>query len=159
SRPGSKRRAICFTRWKRSRQVFDEPTHRLRYTMALEHTTPNGPLPGRLIDLTAEWVTASLRANGVLGEERVTAARDEGIGVGEGYMGQIARLQLSLDRVPSAAPRTLIAKLPTLDPVARAAGEVIGGFEREVRFYRELAPLVPLRVPRCYVAAMDRRPG
>ena len=55
-------------------------------------------------------------------------------------------------------PRTLVIKIPTSDRWLRGQGEALGLYEREILFYRELAPLLPVKLPRCYHAQMDPRP-
>jgi aminoglycoside phosphotransferase (APT) family kinase protein len=44
----------------------------------------------------------------------------------------------------------VVVKLPTADPGGRAVGQMMRLYERESRFYAELADTVPVRVPRCY---------
>lgn len=85
--------------------------------------------------------------------------RAELLGEGEGFMAGLARLHLHFDGREPEAPETLVAKLPSPHAELRAAGELLGMYEREVRFYSELAAAVPLRTPRCYFAAMDPNPG
>jgi hypothetical protein len=120
-------------------------------------------LPRRLDELTGEWLTKALRAGGLLGEARVVSARLERIGESVGYTGQVARAHLVLDDDggSAGAPTTIIAKLPTSERRMRGAAEMLGAYEREIRFYQELAPGFPVRVPRCYFGAMDpgAKPG
>ena len=112
-------------------------------------------IPERVEDLTPEWLSLVLRERDVLGGARVSSARSELIGDGEGFVGVVARLFLELDPPDSEGPRTLIAKLPT--PVAqnRVMGELLGAYEREILFYEELASELPLRVPATYYTAFD----
>ena len=83
------------------------------------------------------------------------SARPERLGHGQGFIGELARLHLEFDRPESAAPRSLIAKLPT--PVAenRVLGELLGAYEREILFYQELAPELPIRLPLTYYSDFD----
>lgn len=111
-------------------------------------------LPGSLDELTPEWLTGALRAAG-LDAARVRARRVEPIAAGSGFLGQLARLHLDYERPVAAAPATLIAKLPTLDPGGREIGRLFRFYEREVRFYRELGGRFEMRIPRCYHAAME----
>lgn len=51
---------------------------------------------------------------------------------------------------PGDGPETLVAKIPSDDAEsARTAGSM-GLYEREVRFYTELAPRTTVNLPRCY---------
>ncbi len=68
--------------------------------------------------------------------------------VGDGLVGMNLRLSLSA-RSPEV-PATVIAKLPSPDPTSRATGIALRNYEREVKFYAEIAPTVDIRVPRCF---------
>lgn len=116
-------------------------------------------IPSTLDDLTPEWLTGVLRGCGALHEARVTGVTSEALGEGEGFVGSLARLHLSLDRPEPTAPRTVVAKLPTTVAENRAAGELLGAYEREVLFYQELAGRIPFRTARCYHAEMDANPA
>ena len=116
-------------------------------------------IPTRVDEITPAWLTAALREHGVLQAARVEALEAEILGEGEGFVGRIARLHLRFDRPEAGLPQTLIAKLPTSVRSNRAAGELLGLYEREILFYEELAAHVTLRTPRTYYAAMDPNPG
>jgi Phosphotransferase enzyme family len=112
-------------------------------------------IPHRLEDICASWLTAALRAHGVLEQAAVTACAIEPIGAGLGFLGQLARLRPTYDRPEPGAPASLVAKLPTVDPGGREICRLFQFYPREIAFYRELAREVELRVPRCYASAMD----
>ena len=69
--------------------------------------------------------------------------------IGDGLVGMNIRMELHSD---GSVPSTLIAKLPSPDPTSRATGIALRNYEREVRFYLEIAPTVEIRVARCYHA-------
>jgi hypothetical protein len=125
----------------------------------LESIVARADIPQTLEDLTPAWMTAALRSRGVLARASVARVEREVIGEGEGYTGVVARLRLTLDRPEADAPASLIVKLPTTNDRARAGTEMLGCYEREIRFYEELAPALPIRVPRCYLGALDPGPG
>lgn len=107
-------------------------------------------------DLTAAWLTDALRAGGAIGADvSVTSAVPQTLGEGAGFIGQIARVTLTYDRAGAGAPATLIAKMPALDPGARELAGLYGLYEREYRFYRELADEITFRTARCYYSAGD----
>ena len=105
-------------------------------------------IPEAAEHLDAEWL------NAVLPERFATvhAVRTRDIGFGEGFVGQVYRLYLN-EGEPDAS--TLIAKLASADPGTRELVGQIGGFDAEIRFYEELAPLAPIATPACYYTAMD----
>ena len=112
-------------------------------------------IPRRFADITPASLTSLLRDTGALRDGAVTGIAIEPIGVGAGFLGQVARLHLTYGQPVETAPPTLVGKLPTLDPGGREICRLFRFYEREIRFYRELTPRVPVRVPRCYGSAMD----
>lgn len=114
-------------------------------------------IPRTMAELTPAWLTAALRERGVIGAQTsVTQAWSESIGAGAGFLGQLARVHLRYDGEAAGAPATLIAKMPTLDPGGRAVCRIFQFYEREIRFYEQIASGVSqLRVPRAYYTAMD----
>ncbi len=111
-------------------------------------------IPRKLSELTPEWLTESLRESGVLNGKRVIEFDDEVLGVGAGFMGDLIRLTLRVD--PAVEPPTsVIVKLPTTTAQNRRVGQMLGIYEREIRFYRDFAGKLKPRVPRCYYADTD----
>ncbi|MEY2420869.1 MAG: hypothetical protein QOI95_936 [Acidimicrobiaceae bacterium] len=96
--------------------------------------------------ITREWLTEVLGAPVASVEKQM---------VGTGQMGDSVRLTLGYE--PDAAgPASVVAKLPALDPTSRATAAAMRSYEIEVSFYRELAPTLPVRAPRCHVALHDQ---
>jgi hypothetical protein len=114
-------------------------------------------IPGRPAELTPEWLSDALAAS--LDGARVESVAIEPLGEGEGFVGTLVRLRLGLDRPVDGVPTRMIAKLPTSVAANRATGELLGAYEREVFFYRELASRVSYRTPAVYVAMMDDNPA
>jgi hypothetical protein len=112
-------------------------------------------IPRRFEDITPAGLTSLLRQSGALRAGSVTAVTTESIGTGVGFLGQVARIRPTYERRDDTAPWSLVGKLPTLDPGGREICRLFRFYEREICFYRDLAHRVPLRVPRCYAAAMD----
>ena len=115
-------------------------------------------IPQTIQELTPEWLTRALRTGGALRDANVIGVSSEVLGEGEGFVGLIARLRLTLDRSEPGAPETLIAKMPTPVKQNRAGGEMLGAYEREIQFYRALAPEVSIPTPRLFHAEMDPNP-
>ncbi|MEN9504837.1 MAG: hypothetical protein RI958_763 [Actinomycetota bacterium] len=97
--------------------------------------------------LTSSWLSAALGAE-VRG---FTATR-----IGDGLVGMNLRLQLDAE---PGAPATLVIKLPSPDPTSRATGIALRNYEREVRFYREVASTVDVRAAACHSADWDPDTG
>jgi hypothetical protein len=116
------------------------------------------PLPTSIDALTPEWLTAALREGG-LKDVTVTGAQSTVIGEGVGFIGQVARLELTCAPPVAGAPSSIVAKIPSSDPGARMIGVAFGLYEREVRFYSELSHQAGLPAPKCYFAAYDAAAG
>ena len=115
-------------------------------------------LPERVDQITAEWLTSALRQGGVIDDAVVSSVRSTVIGDGIGFMGVLARVEVQYDPPQPDAPASMVAKLPTEEKKNRGLGELYGVYEKELRFYRDLAPRVPIRTPRLYFAAMEEGP-
>jgi hypothetical protein len=99
--------------------------------------------------VTLEFFTELLRANG---HPSARVSRFTAEPVGTGQMGHCVRFRLELAGEADGAPRALVGKFPSLDPLSRATGVQLRNYAREVFFYRELAARIPIAKPRCYFA-------
>lgn len=116
-------------------------------------------IPATLDALTPEWLTRALRDGGQIGEGTVTSATVEPVGQGVGILCQLGRITLTYDQPSTDGPRTLIAKMASTDPQTRGMVSVFRFYEREVRFYRDLADEVDIRTARCYFSDFDAASG
>jgi len=112
---------------------------------------PDAPAPvARPDDLTAGWLTA------VLGHDRVsgfTVAR-----IGTGQMSECYRISLTYAR-GEWGPSSVVLKVAASDPVSRQTGQALGLYEREVRFYADLAPRLGGPIAHCYHASHQPETG
>lgn len=116
-------------------------------------------LPDRIEDLTPQVITELLVKSGALGDGKVVAVRADDIGTGVGVFGAIARLHLTTDGAPRTAPKTLVAKLPTTAEANRPVGMALRLYEREARFFADVAPQASLPLPRCFGNEFDVASG
>ncbi|WP_280825096.1 phosphotransferase [Mycobacterium sp. OTB74] len=100
-------------------------------------------IPSGIDDITPQWLTAALGSSGA----QVNAVRAEQIAQDSGFSSLLYRLHLVGDGVPS----TLIVKLPAQSE-ARGAMELLGGYRRELAFYRDVAGRAPIEVPDVFCA-------
>lgn len=106
--------------------------------------------------LTPEWLTAALRRAGTLQDAEVASVSITPIGTGQ--MCDSVRMTLSYDRDVDA-PASLVAKLPAADETSRATAVALRNYEKEVRFYQELAPQLAVRTPRLHHGDIDESLG
>jgi hypothetical protein len=68
--------------------------------------------------------------------------------IGTGQVGDSVRFTLAF----GAEAVTLAGKFAAADPTSRGTAAMLGLYAKEVRFYREIAPQLPIRTPRTYAA-------
>ena len=122
-------------------------------------TTASTSIPQSPEELTTDWLTAALRQGGHLKEARVTGFETGVVGQGVGFVGLLARITLQYDRTEPSAPASVVGKFPSPNENSRQIATLFGLYEREVRFYRDLKPDVPLPSPAVYYAGMDIEAG
>lgn len=105
------------------------------------------PIPSSLDQIDAAFIS------GVLGE-RVTGVDQLRIAVGEGFLGELARLTLTYAD-GADGPATLIAKIPTTDGGMKPLGVMLQVYEREARAYIEVIPQLMVRTANAFYNEMD----
>ena len=115
--------------------------------------------PDRPEALTTEWLTYALNAGSLVENVRVSTFEIELFGAEQSGTGELARLDLVYANGRESAPQSIIAKFASPDSGIRADNHAFGLYEREVRFYQELADQVELRTPRCYYSDIDLETG
>lgn len=103
------------------------------------------------------WLTRALVDVGLAPADARVVDHDV-VGIGAGKVGDSARFTLRWDP-PGAGPATVVGKFPAADPASRNAGVALGNYDREVRFYRHLAPTLDVRAPACHAAELDEATG
>jgi aminoglycoside/choline kinase family phosphotransferase len=115
-----------------------------------------GPrIPAGPESITPEWLNDALHSTGIIARATVISSEIERIGEKKAYTARLARLRLNYDIEDEDAPKSLVAKFPAADPKLRTILNYSRLYEREIRFYREIAGMAGLRTPRCYYSALD----
>jgi aminoglycoside/choline kinase family phosphotransferase len=112
-------------------------------------------LPVAIDDIDPAWLTSALRSSTLDAGCDVERFSVETIGVGVGLMGLLYRLTVEYRGDDADAPSTVIVKLPVLLDATRQVAAAYRFYEKEVAFYRSLAPQSALRSPHIYLAAHD----
>jgi hypothetical protein len=108
-------------------------------------------LPTTTSEITAEWMTDALRGSGTIGPGTyVESVVLDPAAAGVGFMGEIGKIGVVYAGDATDAPTSMVAKFPTASPEIRAMMHPARIYEREHRFYTELAPASPLRTPAVY---------
>lgn len=95
-------------------------------------------------DVSPAWLSDILAAE-------VEAVR--WVPIGTGQVGDSARFTLTV-APGSTAPATLAGKFPAEDAASRATAITFGLYAKEVRFYRDIAPLLDVRVPHVHFSGL-----
>jgi aminoglycoside phosphotransferase (APT) family kinase protein len=111
--------------------------------------------PKTIEDISAPWMTEVLRGAGILRGATVRAVEVHAIGQGIGFLSGRARVTLRYDQTEEGAPATVVVKLPSSIKAGDDFAESTHAYEREIRFYREVAPRTPIRVPRMFATIME----
>ena len=100
--------------------------------------------PKTMSELSSEWLTEALGYP-------VTEFRAEILGEGVGVIGLVTRVSITSE----SGPKSMIAKFPSQVPENRGVGELYDMYGREYRFYTDIAPSIPLRIPECFHASYN----
>jgi len=111
--------------------------------------------PRTIEGISAPWLTDVLRGASILRRASVRAVDVRAIGEGLGFLSGRARVTISYDQTEEGAPATVVVKLPASIKAGSDFAGSTHAYEREIRFYREVAPRTPIRVPRVFATIMD----
>lgn len=124
--------------------------------MTLHHATErseNNVLPLTVDELTTDWLQFAMAD--VLGSETIEDFSAEIIGIGEGFMGQLARVSLRYADDSTGAPKSVIAKFASTRPETREMARDQNLYQREIGFYRDIGQAVGVPVPTCYYSELQ----
>jgi hypothetical protein len=89
-------------------------------------------------DVTSDWLSSVL--GGEVGP--ITQQR-----IGDGHIG--VNVRIAMPDADAALPRSVVVKLPATDDTSLTTAAMLRHYERETKFYLELASTVDMRVPAC----------
>lgn len=113
-------------------------------------------LPAGIKEINIDWLNIALHTNGFLKEgTNIVSAETHPMGVGEGFQSDMARITIEYNRDDASLPLTMVAKLPTTYEAANYAAMLFNTYEREIRFYKELAHRSPIRTPKLIYGDFD----
>ena len=110
-------------------------------------------IPTSTSEITTEWMTETLRTGGAISPSTsVSGIERDPMGAGVGFMGEVGRLHLTYEG--GRGPESVICKIPTQDPNVRGLLAAARVFEREARFYLDVAPHLDV-VPQAHAVVAD----
>jgi hypothetical protein len=106
-------------------------------------------------DITTTWVEGVMRGSGNLEDGvTVTAVSIDRIGEGVGILSILQRVTPTYSGA-TEAPKSIVVKYPTDDPVQRGTADALVFYIRELTFYRDCAPSAPFKTAKCYGQAIE----
>ena len=106
-------------------------------------------------DITPQWVEGVLKGSKSLEDNvSVTAVKTERIGEGVGILSILQRVTPTYSGA-TKAPKSIVVKYPTDDPVQRGTADALALYSREILFYRDCAPSAPFKTAKCYGQAIE----
>ena len=102
--------------------------------------------------ISTAWLTATLAVSGFENSnvQAFTVTR-----IGTGQTGACARIALEYDQASTQGPKTLVAKFASDSELSRQSAVAMGIYRRELEFYRDIAPGLNMRLPKCYALEID----
>ncbi len=107
-------------------------------------------LPASIDDVDAAWMTAVLRTSGAIGQSSSVTALSSEPYIAGGLLSVLFRSTIESD--DPGAPETVIVKFPTDMAAQRAMADAFGVYNREVVFYRDIAPRSEIAMPTIHAA-------
>jgi len=109
-------------------------------------------VPEGIRSITTEWLTDALGIGGPGRDVRVSSFRVSRVGEEQGWIGEVARLELTYSQPVAGAPSSVIVKFSPPDP------NLVFSLH-EVQFYCEIAAGQDFAVPACHYGETDPQTG
>jgi len=100
--------------------------------------------------ITSEWMTYVLREAGLLAQGNVKSIRKEIMAEGKAWLSTIIKTEVEYDSPNVSAPSSFVIKLLAESRMFRDFSYEIGAYEREIKFYKQIAENIPIRLPKLY---------
>ena len=108
-------------------------------------------------EMTESWFSSMLADAGILKDGVVSSAKVTAFG--GGVLTNMVRAELTYS-TSNSLPSSVLVKYPSADAGNRKIAEIMGLYELEVGFYRDIAPqLTNLNMPSCYLAELSNEDG
>jgi len=109
-------------------------------------------------EITPEWITHALKEGGYLKHSSIKSIEKRILGEGKGFLSSVVQVKIEYDAEEKGAPLSVVVKIEPEEGGFKRFGDEMDAFQREIRFYREIAATVPIRLPKLYYA-VDQPPA
>lgn len=103
-------------------------------------------------EITPEWITHALKESGYLKGSSIISIDKRILGEAKGLLSSVVRVGIEYDVQEENAPSSVVVKIEPEEEGALDFSNELSAFRREIRFYAEVAPRVPIRLPKFYYA-------
>ena len=110
-------------------------------------------IPQNVEEISAEWLGRVLTEGGAISGQRISNVRRRVIGTERGFLSATVRVELDYEASNGAGPASVIVKLEPESGGFRDAERETHAFQREIRFYREIANQLTIPVPHTFYGA------
>ncbi len=113
------------------------------------------PIPTSKEDLTQAWLTQALQYTSGMLKDPVYDIDVETIGTGIGLIGGLYRCTIHYSPSSQIDSTSIVVKIRTDDPQSLKVAKTFLLYQKEVAFYRNIASLASMRVPKVYYSDFD----
>lgn len=114
--------------------------------------------PMHVDEITPEWLTHALTDGGYLKEASVKSIEKKILGDAKGFLSSVVLVKIDYDTPQKDAPSSVVVKIEPEAGDFKDFGDELNAFQREIRFYKEVAGNLSIRLPKLYYA-VDKPPA
>lgn len=114
--------------------------------------------PMHVDEITPRWLAHALREGGYLKEGSVKSIEKKILGEAKGFLSSVVQVKIDYDTPQKDAPSSVVVKIEPEEGGFKDFGDRLNAFQREILFYREVAPNLSIRLPKLYYS-VDKPPA
>lgn len=99
-------------------------------------------------EITPQWLTSVLKQSKVIDSAKVKSIQKDILAVGKSWLSTIVRVEVEYDSNQENAPNSFVLKLLSESRMFRDFSYELQAFDREIKFYNELAGQIPIKLPK-----------
>ncbi len=114
--------------------------------------------PMHVKEITPQWIDHALKEGGFLKDACVKSIEKKVIGDAKGFLSSVVRVGIEYDTKEQDAPASVVVKIEPEEGGFKDIGDELNAFQREIRFYKDVAAKLSIRLPKLYYA-VDKPPA
>lgn len=105
--------------------------------------------PKQLDEITPEWLTCILKEVGIIKNSKIKNIKQRSLADGKAWLSNVIRLEVEYDSDFNDAPKSFVLKMLSKSEFRESKYE-LEAYDREIKFYKELGSIMPIRLPKLY---------